>query len=246
MQFSVFALVSVPDTATTRDLFELDDLDDKAVSKVLFHRRKQQTGSSEVLRWDQRAIAGLSLIRHTADALELESISGTARNEEEMLRDFLQGVADTDRVVSWDAARHDLPWLRFRSLKYAVRLPAGWGHTGHSAETAGHTDIAQWLSGSDVDRPTLDETARKLGFPGMLDRTENTAMDAWLAGRGEEIQAYSDLAVLNTYLLALRLFMVRGEMDRDEATAALERLPLVLGESEAQHSRDFLTAWDGA
>ncbi len=243
MQISVFALVSVPDTATTRDMFELDDLDERAVSKVLFHRRKQQTGSSEVLRWDQRAIAGLSLVRHTAGGPKLESLKGGARNEEAMLRDFFQRIANSGRVVSWDGARHELPLLRFRSLKHAVRLPATWGDVGHSLDPDGHTDIANWLSGADIDRPTLDEMARKLGFPGMLERTEYTAMDAWLAGDPDEVQAYSDLAALNTYLLALRMFTVSGEMAQAEAAAALDGLPAAIGEPSGRHLRDFLAAW---
>ena len=75
-----------------------------------------------------------------------------------------------------------------------------------------HMDICGWLSPPSGDRPTLDETARKLGFPGLLNRTETSVMDAWLQGRHDEVQAYSDIKALNTYLLALRLFTVTGDM----------------------------------
>ena len=242
MQFTVFALSTVPDTATTRRLFGLEDLDDKAVSKVLFHRRKQQTGSSEELRWDQRAIASLTLIRHSEQGVQLDSLNASKLGEEELLDAFFRAASEVDRIVAWNGEDIDLPLIRFRCLKYSIGHPEYGRTAAQGAET--HIDIARWLSASGTDRPTLDETACKLGFPGMLNRSEQTAMDAWLLGRQNEVQAFSDIAALNSYLLALRLFAVRGEVGGPETTTALEQLHELLAAAAPGYFNEFASAWD--
>ena len=242
MQFTVFALSTVPDTPTTRRLFGLDDLDDKAVSKVLFHRRKQQTGASEVLRWDQRAIASLTLIRHSAKGVRLESLNVHKQSEEALLDVFLHAAWGGDRMVAWNGEDMDLPLVRFRCLKYSIGLPEHWRKG--PGETEAHMDIARWLCRSAADQPTMDGIARKLGFPGMLNRSEQTAMDAWLFGSLDEAQAFSDIKALNTYLLALRLFAVRGEITRQESATAAEQLKELLTGDVPGHFSEFVSAWE--
>ncbi|MBT8428563.1 MAG: hypothetical protein KJN79_01490, partial [Gammaproteobacteria bacterium] len=241
MRFSVFALSSVPDTATARQLFRLDDLDEKSVSKVLFHRRKQQAGSSEILRWDQRAIAGLTLIQHSADTMQLQSMSFATHSEEDMLHAFFKAVPQQGRMVSWKGDDGGVPLLHFRTLKHAISYPAYWQRVSSGEDI--HMDICGWLSPPLGDRPTLDETSRKLGFPGLLNRTESSVMDAWLQGRHDEVQAYSDIKALNTYLLAMRLFTVTGDMTNHDHGQAKNRLLDELHKRDDEHLTAFATAW---
>lgn len=241
MRFAVFALSSVPDTATTSRLFDLDDLDDKSVSKVLFHRRKQQTGSSEVLRWDQRAIAALSLIHHSEDKVHLESMHFAAQNEQELLHAFFNAAQGKGRMVFWGDEHTSIPLVHFRTLKHGISHPAYW-----QALNAGknlHLDIRGYLSPPSDDLPGLDETARKLGFPGLTDRFEVDVMDAWLQDRHADVQAFSDIRVLNTYLIALRLFTVTGELTGDDSVQANERLLNELGGRNDRHIAEFLSSW---
>ena len=93
------------------------------------------------------------------------------------------------------------------------------------------------------DLPGLDETARKLGFPGLGGRTENDVLDAWLKGRHDEVQAFSDLSALNTYLLALRLFSVTGELTRHDNVRVKDRLRDELAGRKDAHLAEFLSAW---
>jgi predicted PolB exonuclease-like 3'-5' exonuclease len=241
MRFSVFALSSVPDTATTRALFDLDDLDDKSVSKVLFHRRKQQTGSSEILRWDQRALAALTLIHHAEDGVRVESMHFAAHSEEAMLHGFYQAALGEGRMVSWGDGHAGIPLLHFRTLKHAISYPAYWQALKTGADL--HLDIRSRLSPPSDDLPALDETARKLGFPGLLDRTEEDVMDAWLQGRSDDVLAFSDITALNTYLLALRLFAVTGEMTGQDSARAEQQLLDALGGREDRHLAEFVSAW---
>lgn len=241
MRFSVFALSPVPDTATTRRLFQLDDLDDEAVSKVLFHRRKQQTGASEELRWDQQAVAGITLITHSVDDVDVESLHLGTHSEEEMLQAFYRTALRSGHMVSWDGAQTGLPLIHFRSLMHGISYPPYW--QAMRERDGLHLDIAGWLSPRTGDRPTLDETARKLGLPGLLGHDEDGATEAWLERDYGSLQAYSDIAALNTYVLALRLFTTTGEITRHDGARVRIRLRDMLGKSQAQHLVDFLAAW---
>lgn len=241
MRFSVFALSSVPDTATTRQVFDLHDLDDKAVSKVLFHRRKQQTGSSEELRWDQRAIASITLIQHSVDKVLIESIGLAGHTEQDMLQGFFKAAMRDGRMVAWDSAHSSVPLVHFRSLKYALSFPAYWQTLKERDDV--HVDLLDWLAGPDSDRPGLDETARKLGFPGMCARTEDDVYAAWLGGRHDEVRAFSEIKALNTYLLALRVFSVTGQMTRHDSARVQNNLRVELGRRSDRHLVDFLGAW---
>ncbi len=242
MRFSAYALTTVPDTATTRHLFGLDDLDDKSVAKVMFHRRKQQTGASEVLRWDQRAIAGLTLIRHPLDQMQVETMTLDTHSEEDMLHAFYKAALASDRLVSWDGGQMLVPLVHFRSLRYRLSYPAYW--EAWNAGRTLHLDVRSWLSPTVDDRPTIDETARKLGLPGMLGLSDQQVADNWLRGNAATIPAYSEVIALNTYLLALRLFTMTGEISHDNAARVQRRLRDSLERRAEEHLKSFLEYWD--
>jgi predicted PolB exonuclease-like 3'-5' exonuclease len=244
MRFSVFALTTVPDTATTRRLFALDDLDDRPVSKVMFHRRKQQTGSSEILRWDQRAIAGLTLIRHSLDSVQMETLSLGQHSETDMLHAFYKAALTDARLVSWDGEQTLVPLIHFRTLKHEISYPAYW--EACRAGTRIHLDVRSWLSPGDRDRPTIDESARMLGFPGMLGLSDQKVSDDWLRGEHASVTAYSEVIALNTYLLALRLFSVSGEMSRHDSARVQGTLRDGLKRRPGAHVTAFLDAWERA
>ena len=244
MRFSVFAISSVPDTRAARHLFGLHDLDEKSVAKVLIHHRKQQTGSSEVLRWDQCAIASLTLIQHAGGDVRLDSMSLASANERDMLDAFYQAARHVSHMISWNGARYGLPLIHFRSLRHAVSHPGYWQAVREQRDV--HLDLRNWLSPSGDDMPALDETARRLGLPGLLETTEDMVTEAWLDGRHESAEAFSELNALNTYLLALRVFGVTGEITGQDQAQAQDRLRAQLGGGEGQHRVDFLSAWSAS
>lgn len=243
MRFSVFALATVPDTETSRRLFDLADLDDQAVAKVLYHRRKQQTGVSEDLRWDQRAIAGITLIQHSVDKLQIDTMTPASHREPEMLEAFYKAALRDGRMVCWNGVRSDIPLVHFRSLCHAIAFPAYWQTIKDRNDF--HVDILEWLSPPGNDRPGFDETARRLGAPGMLGRTADSMIEAWWEGRHGEIQAYSELAALNLYLLALRLFGITGQVTRHDGARALGSLRTMLARRDEDHLKAFASAWEG-
>ncbi len=244
MRFSVFALSTVPDTATTRQLFDLDDLDDKSVSKVMFHRRKQQTGSSEKLRWDQRAIASLTLIHHNLDGVKMESLTLADHSEGDMLHAFYRTASQGTRLVSWDGDQTLIPLIHFRSLKHLISYPIYWEACRSGAKI--HLDLRSWLSPTTEDRPNIHETARKLGLPGMLGLSDEKVTDDWLKGDIDGVRAFSEILALNAYLLAMRLFSTTGELPRHDSERVTMTLREGLSKRRQSHIDDFLAAWGNA
>lgn len=241
MRFSVFALSTVPDTATTRQLFDLDDLDDKSVAKVMFHRRKQQTGTSEILRWDQRAVACLTLIHHTLDGVKMESLTYIDHSEQDMLHAFYRTASQGTRLVSWDGEQTLIPLIHFRSLKHRISYPTYWEACRSGARI--HLDLRSWLSPTVDDRPGIHETARKLGLPGMLGMNDEQVTDAWLRGDVDDVRAFSETLALNAYLLAMRLFSTTGELPRHDSERVAKTLREGLGQRNQPHIDKFLAAW---
>ena len=241
MRFSVFALSAVPDLPSARRVLELDELDDKSVAKVLFHQRKQQTGADERLRWSQQMIAGMTLIRHAVDEVQVESMNLSTHTEADMLRAYYTHALQHGRMLSWNGSRGGLSVIRFRSLIHRISFPAYW--QAQRDGKALHTDVAAWLSMEDGEPPQLDEVARQLGLPGMQGACAEGLSDAWLQQSHAALQAFSDLNALNSYLIALRMFAVTGELNPHDGQRVERRLRDLLGGREAPHLAAFLADW---
>jgi predicted PolB exonuclease-like 3'-5' exonuclease len=239
MSLAVFAIASVPDTETTRRLYDLHDLDDKAVSKVLFHRRKQQTGSSEELRWDQRALVGLSLIRQTPDGIAMQTLAADEGDEHRLLDAYYATVTEQGRLLSWDGTNGALPLLHFRSLQHGMSQPRYW----ERQQGDWHVDLRAWLCPSGHDAPSLDEIALKLGFPGMRGVGDKQIYDAWLAREMTPVRTFTDYAVLNTFLIGLRWQLLTGQQTAAAVARYTQDLRERLQQRRESHLDSFLTAW---
>jgi hypothetical protein len=242
MAFTVFSIASVPDTVTARRLFDLQDLDDKAVSKVLFHRRKQQTGFTEALRWDQRALAGITLIRCSADRLDMRSLGLGCHTETEMLEAYYEAATGSNLLVSWDGVLAALPLLHFRSLQAGLCQTTYWQSL--AGEGSGfHVDLRQQLCPASDDVPTLDAVARSMDLPGASAVGEKELYDGWLAGDDNPVRAFTDLAALQLFLLSVRWQRMTGTFGRQDVSRAEDLLRESLQHEDQPHLREFLADW---
>ncbi len=242
MHFTAFAISPIPDTETARKIHQLDDLDEKSVGKVLFHRRRQQAGTSERLRWNQQTIASLTLIRHSINAVRFESVSVADMEEREMLKNFFSVLSPYSRLISWGGNRHALPLIHMRSMKKNVVHPPYWNTRGEGGDV--HLDLAQWLSPTDQDRPTLDEISQQFFYPGLLGRTLDNVWDAYLEGDFKQVRAYSDYRAISTYLLALNVLGTTGELSGSDAVRARNGFRESLATYNEPHLQTFLKNWD--
>ncbi len=239
MHFTALAVAPLPDIETARQSFGLDDLSAEDVGKVLFHRRKQQTGS-EQLDWDQLALGAVSMVRFTSDEVRIESFSIAEFPELMLLDAVFQMMQTAPPLVTWGGRRQLLPLLQFRCLKHRRAIVDYWAR--YEDQRDPHLDLqAEWLP--QIDRfPPLDAMSRRLGLPGMLELREERLWEQWLAGDGEPLVRYGETAAINTGLLALEIFHLQGRYALSEVDAWRERLRDVLKETP-RHAA-LLQAWD--
>ena len=92
MNIFVFDIETVPDVATGRRLYDIDDLDDKNVARVMFHKRAEESGGSEFLRHHLHRIVAISVVLRTADRFKVWTLGDPDAPEEEILTRFFDGI----------------------------------------------------------------------------------------------------------------------------------------------------------
>ena len=242
--FTVFAFSAIPDLDTARKNFGLHDLSDKDVAKVLFHKRKQQTGHSETLNWDQLQIASVSLVHHSQEHVVLETLCLPDVSENAILAAFFQALGTSGRMVCWGGEDNSLALIDFRCMKHRISDKGYW-----QARQSGllmFDDLREMLAPAGSEVPSMDAFAGRFDYPGMCGMDDEAVWDAYLLDDFEQIARHSDYRALNTYLLALEMLSLRGELsfaEADRARGSLRKhLEKTTGASGQRH--DFITSWD--
>ena len=254
MNFLVFDIETVPDTALGRRVFGLEGLSDAEVSKAMFTLQRQQSGS-DFLPHEQHRVVCISCVLRTRDTLRVWSLGEPDSSEDELLERFFDGIERfSPCLVSWNGAGFDLPVLHYRALKAGVQAPRYW-ETG-DADTSfrynnylgrfhwRHIDVMDVLSGYQARaRASLSDIAGLLGLPGKLGFSGDKVADAFLAGQIVEIRRYCETDVLNTYLIFLRFELMRGNLTRERYAEELERVKTLLRSTPEPHFAEFLRVW---
>lgn len=234
MNLIAIALGSVPDVETGRRLHDLGELSDKDAAKVLFHRRKQETGHSEQLRPNQLRLAAMSLVREGEIGPELISHTWQELDEAAMLDSLLASVRGLAQLVSWgDAA---LPLIGYRALRHGRQL-------SQLQRPGGMRDLqAELAQGQPAALAPLHEVAHLLGLPGVTEPRPDV-WEAMLADDPAEVREALDLEALHGYLIALRLARInqqRPQAQIDQAHAALREH---LANRPEPYLQRFLQRW---
>ncbi len=255
MNLLVFDIETVPDVETGRRLYQLDGLGDADVARVMFHKRREQTGESEFLRHHLHRVVAISAVLRHGDSLRVWSLGDPESGEAELIRRFFDGIDRyTPTLVSWNGGGFDLPVLHYRALLHGISAPRYWDTGDDDREFkwnnylsryhARHTDLMDVLSGFQGRAAApLDEIAQMLGYPGKLGMHGSEVWDRFQAGGIEEIRRYCETDALNTYLVYLRFELIRGKLDAAAWAAETQRLRTLLGSEDRPHWRVFLQAW---
>jgi len=255
MNVLVFDIETIPDVATGRKLYHLNDLNDEDVAKVMFHKRREQTGDSEFLRHHLHRIVAISAVLRHADTLRIWSLGELDAGEAELIQRFFDGIEKfTPVLVSWNGCTFDLPVLHYRALLHGISAPCYWD-TGDDDRDfkwnnylnryhARHTDLMDVLSSYQgrASAP-LDEIAVMLGLPGKLGMDGSEVWNQYQQGKIAAIRDYCETDVLNTYLIYLRWELIRGNLDKDTWKQEVRRVRDTLKAENKAHFRDFLAAW---
>lgn len=187
----------------------------------------------------------------------LGSLGSDRFGEEEIVSRFWQAFETVEVLVTFNGRGFDLPVLETRALKLGLSLPRYFGppqarlnYRSSRYSDAMHIDLCDLLSnyGAVYRRGSLDVLAKLIGLPGkyMLDGEDVEYL--YRQGRKKEISQYCMTDVLQTYLLFLRVELLRGRMDAAAYQAALAAArgyleQLAEGAGPDNFLTDFLRRW---
>jgi len=126
-------------------------------------------------------------------------------------------------LVSFNGRSFDLPVLELAALRYGCRLPRYFGagyrdRPGHDL----HYDLHDFLTngGAFHLRGGFHLAAQLIGLPGKGAVDGASVQTLWETGRLADIHAYCRRDVIQTYLLFLRVEVMRGRLSSEEYAAA--------------------------
>jgi len=252
-----FSLKTIPDLDAGRRLYALQDVSDKEVGSIMFHKRRQQTSSSEILPLHLQRVMTLSALLRDQDGLVLHSFSG---DEADVLQSFIDVHAEYQPLlVSWNNRRNDLPLLNYRLLAKRLVSQAYWhggecedDHCDHDhdhdhAHDLRSLDLSDELNGDalELQVPLVQMAAVcDLPLPTCLDNAQ--IWKHFLAGELSPVAACSDLEAITNYQLFLRYQLINGGLSMDDYQHETGLLRNVLQQQRGPHFQTYLTAWSQA
>jgi predicted PolB exonuclease-like 3'-5' exonuclease len=249
MTVFVFAIETIPDIEGGRRLYKLDDLSDKDVASVMFHKRRQETGDSELLRLHLHRVVAISLAVRDDETFNVCSLGEPDASEEAIIRGFFEGIERHDpSLISWNGGGFDLPVLHYRSLVHGISAPRYWEsgekESGNHCSGRHHTALMDVLAGFQprANAP-LNEMAALLGFPGKAGMSGDKVWDAYRDGDIRSIRDDCETDVLNTYLVYLRFQLIRGRLTHEEYARECRLVRETLHQEGKAHLDRFLAAW---
>ena len=254
MNVLAFDIETVPDVDAGRRLYGLEGLPDDQVGRAMFHLRHQESGS-DFLRHPLHRVVAISVALRDRDRFRLWSLGDLESPERDLVHRFFDGIERyTPTLVSWNGLGFDLPVLHYRSLLHGVAAPRYW-ETGEddpgfrwnnylSRFHQRHTDLMDVLSAYQGRAAApLEVVATLLGLPGKMGQSGAQVWDRYLAGDLAGIRDYCELDVLNTYLVYLRLELVRGRLDPQGHARECQLVRDTLAGDERPHLQALLRAW---
>ncbi len=235
MNTLVFDIETVPDTELGRRLYEVPDLDDENVAKIMFFKQKQARGT-DFLPLPMHRIVVISALLRSGDDLHVFSLGNDGADEKQILERFFDGIERyRPELVSWNGCGFDLPVMHYRTLRHGVDAARYWelGDTDREFRYNNylnrfhwrHLDLMDILSGyQGAGRASLELVAQLLGFPGKLGMSGARVWDSYRRGELAEICNYCETDVLE-YLprlsaLSARKGPLRRRTARGRARAA--------------------------
>jgi predicted PolB exonuclease-like 3'-5' exonuclease len=187
----------------------------------------------------------------------LGSIGIDRFSEMDLVARFWQMFESVQTLVTFNGRGFDLPVLETRALKHGIALPRYFAagqtkstYRGSRYSDAYHIDLCDFLSnfGAAFRRNSLNVLAKLIGLPGKYSIAGEDVEYLYRQGRLKEINQYCMTDVLQTYLLFLRVELLRGRLDstgyQEAVTAAREDLmQRASGAGTENFLLDFLQRW---
>jgi len=251
----VFDLETIPDVEGLRQVNDWPDLSDDEVVERAFSERQEKTGST-FLQHHLHKIAVVGCVFRDDNGFRVKCIGQAQDSEQSLIQGFFKTIDHyTPRLVSWNGSGFDLPVLHYRSLIHGVASARYWD-TGQddrdfkfnnylSRYHDRHTDLMDVLAkfGGRANAP-LDDMAKLCGFPGKLGMDGSQVWQAWRDGEAEQVRAYCETDVVNTWLVFCRFRLIRGELSPASYEQEIQLVKEHLNSLDAPHWREYLKTWD--
>jgi len=180
--------------------------------------------------------------------------------EAELVSRFWQMLDSSPTLVTYNGRGFDLPVLETRALKHGLSIPRYFAtgevrstYRGSRYSDAFHIDLCDFLSnfGAANRRSSLNLLAKLIGLPGKYTIAGEDVEYLFRLGRLKEINQYCMTDVLQTYLLFLRVELMRGKLAKagyEEAVAAARDYLLERAGPAGSENflNDFLQRWKPA
>lgn len=251
----VFDIETVPDIDGLRLLRDLPgEMPAADVAERAFEERREKTGS-DFLPLHLHRVAAIACVLRDRDSVRVWSLGEPQDPEKVLIQRFFDGVDKyTPQLVTWNGSGFDLPVLHYRGLRNRVQAARYWDmgeddrdfkwNNYISRYHARHLDLMDLLA---MYQPRasapLDEISQLMGFPGKIGMSGSKVWDQYQAGKIDDIRAYCETDVVNTYLVFLRFQLMRGVYDEVRYEKECDLVRSTLKESSAKHWRAFLDAW---
>ncbi len=251
----VFDLETIPDIEGLRRLHGWgEEVSDFEVATRAFAARKELTGS-EFLPLHLQKVAVVGCVFRDDQGFRVKCLGAADDPEQVLLAGFFKTIEKyTPKLISWNGSGFDLPVLHYRSLIHGVAAPRYWDMGEDDREFKYNNYLSRYhtrhLDLMDVlakyngrGNAPLDDLAKLCGFPGKLGMDGSQVWQSWMQGRADEVRAYCETDVVNTWLVYCRFRLLRGELDQASYQEEIDLVRSTLEASSAAHWVEYLAAW---
>lgn len=249
-----FDIETIPDCPGIRKIHGLpEDLPDAEVAEIAFQKRRVQTGNDFLPPHLHRVVV-ISCVLRNDEGVRIFSIGEPDANEPQAIQRFFEGINRyVPQIVSWNGRNFDLPVLVARGLIHAVTAACFWDTGSDNKDFRWsnyinrfhdrHIDLMDVLAMYGGRGSPLDEVARLSGLPGKLGVGGGAVWDSYRQGALGAIRDYCEADCLNTYLLFLRLQLMRCAFTPGQYAQECTLVRSYLERQPAPHWREFLGLW---
>lgn len=254
----VFDLETIPDAEGLRRLnpqwaaYSDTDLIEEALAA------RRESHGNDFLPLHLQKIAVIGCVFRDDQGFRVKTLGQADDPEAVLINGFFKTIAHyTPTLVSWNGSGFDLPVLHYRSLIHSVVASRYWESGEDDRDFkfnnylnryhTRHIDLMDVLAkfNGRANAP-LDDLAKLCGFPGKLGMDGSQVWKAWQSGQRDEIRAYCETDVVNTWLVYCRYRLIKGELDALAYEAEVQLVRDTLSVSDAAHWKEYMTAWDHA
>ena len=228
MNYAIFDIETRVDKGLVKSVYApREEISDRQAYERLRAERVAETGSDFLpISFHVPVSIAVGTVNSEAVLVSVETLGGNDYSEEAIVRDFWERVERFNgTLVSFNGRNFDLPVLELHALKYGCAAPRyfnqRFGHRYRYSEE-GHYDLYEFIGNHGVNRIRggFDLLCKLVGLRGKGDIDGSMVQDLWEEGRLAEIHEYCRQDVIQTYLLLLRVELMRGRIDQRQYEAA--------------------------